>query len=228
MYSVVRWSIKWSSLVKAEIQSQVDQEKISPRNVRILRKTRWENKFLITSNRDSEAILFDSLRTVWLQLTCGLQIMFSHWFYKLHKVSVCSFQRPGRVVRELKRHPRALTFPGIESLLFFWPLVPLIKPVLLVTWWIKAKVKEKQKRTKVTVYGKTQSSIYRKYLLPCASCPFWILGVLKGNSSTFRETYAPSWHTQGQDFAEHFSGSIFPPVCSGPHTHSEGKASCFP
>ena len=142
------------------------------------------------------------------------------------KSIACSIQRPRRTAWEIKWHPRILTFPGIEPLLFLWPLEPLIKPILLSTWWMKAKVKEEQKRTKANVYGKTQASIYRKYLLPHVSCPFWILGFSKGNSSNFRKK---NTNTQGPDFLSLFQEAFSHQSVSGSHTPAQkGWSIMFP
>lgn len=42
----------------------------------LMRKARWENKFLTADYRDSEAAVSDILRTAWLQLACELCFVF--------------------------------------------------------------------------------------------------------------------------------------------------------
>lgn len=120
-----------------------------------------------------------------------------------------------------------IDIPRDRTSVVFWPLEPLIKPILLSTWWMKAKVKETQKRTKANVYGKTQASIYRKYLLPHVSCPFWILGFPKGNSSIFRKKQHTN--TQGPDFLRLFQEALSHQSVSGSHTPTQkGWGIMFP
>lgn len=142
------------------------------------------------------------------------------------KSIVCSVQRPKRTAWEIKWPPRILTFPGIEPLLFLWPLEPSIKPILLSTWWMKAKVKEEQKRMKANVYRKTKASVYRKYLLPHVSC-FWILGFPKGNGSIFRKKQ--HINTKGPDFLSLFQEALSHQSVSGSPTPTQtGWSIMFP
>lgn len=140
------------------------------------------------------------------------------------KSIACSIQRPRRTAWEIKWHPRILTFPGIEPLLFLWPLEPLIKPILLSTWWMKAKVKEERREQKQMFMGKRKPAFIGSicFLMSLVLSEFWVslkeTVLILGKKNTHKGQIFWAF------FRKHFPINLFLGLT---HQLRKGEASCF-